>query len=260
MDFRNRTCVVTGSAGGMGKALGLRYSALGANVALLDRNLPALRQVQSAIETGGGRAQAIEVDLASSREIDRAMREVEDHFGAVHVLANCAGISDSTLMLDLGEEVWDRVMNINLKAVFLLSQKAAENMIRHRVKNGKIVSISSQAAKIGEYGGSVYDASKAGVNMLTQVFAQELAQHGISVTAVCPGFVNTEMIRGFFERAAKLENLSTEDFKGRLLAQVPIGRLAEPEEVAELMAFLTSDAGSYITGESINITGGKTNV
>jgi NAD(P)-dependent dehydrogenase (short-subunit alcohol dehydrogenase family) len=162
------------------------------------------------------------------------------------------------LFIDVEEDEWDRVMNINLKSIFLLSREVAKMMIRDKVKTGKIVSISSQASKIGELGNGVYCISKAGVNMLTQVLALELAEHGISVNAVCPGYVNTEMMQLVFQKRGPLEGMTPEEYEESLVSKVPMGRMASPEEIASLMIYLSSEESSYITGSSITIAGGKT--
>ena len=149
-------------------------------------------------------------------------------------------------------------MNVNLKSIYLLSQKVAKNMITNKVKSGKIVNISSQASKIGEYGNGVYCISKAGVNMLTQVLGLELAEHGISVTAVCPGYVNTEMIQEVFQKRGPLEGMTPKEYEKSLTDLVPLKRLVEPEEIAEFILYLSSDKADYITGVSLTIAGGRT--
>lgn len=260
MEFVGRTCVVTGAAGGMGFALSKKYAQNGANVVMIDINDERLCDAAKKIEEIGGKVLPLIADLTSTAEITSTMEKIEQNFGAVHTLGNCAGISLYEPMLDYTEENWDTSFDVNLKGVFFLSQAAARNMVKHGVENGKIVSIASQAGKIGEPGGCAYDSAKAGVSMLTQVMALDLAQYGISCTAVSPGMVNTEMIQNYLKRACVMEGLSKEEFEAQRMKGIPLGRMAEPEEVAELMYFLSSDAGSYITGETINITGGSCNI
>lgn len=133
-------------------------------------------------------------------------------------------------------------------------------MVKNNVKHGKIVSISSQAGVVGEPGGHAYGASKAGVRMMTQTMALDLAKYGICCTAIAPGCTNTEMIRAYFKRACVLEGMTAEEFEKMRTAEIPLGRLAEPEEIANLMYFLSSDKANYITGCTVDITGGVVNV
>lgn len=256
-NLKGKTCVVTGAARGMGKALATKYAKHGANVVLIDLNKD-VEAVAKEIGNLGIIALPLIVDVASSQEIDAVLKEIESKFTKIDVLANCVGISTSRLILDIEEEEWDKVFNVNLKSAFLFSRGIAKHMIKNEVKDGKIVSISSQASKVGEFGNGAYSASKAGINSLTQVLALELAEYGIAVNAVCPGFVNTEMLQEVFQKRSAIEGKTAEEYEEILRSQVPMGRLAEPEEIADLMLFLSSDKANYITGTSMTITGGKT--
>lgn len=258
INFVGKNCIVTGSAGGIGRALAYKYAENGANIALLDVNSDGLNITARSIEAMGVKALPILVDVTSPEEISKSMDRVEAEFKHIDILANCAGISISKLLLDIEEKEWDRVFNVNLKSIFLLSQRTAKNMIANNVKNGKIVSISSQASKIGELGNGVYCVSKAGINMLTQVLGLELAEHGISVTAVCPGYVNTEMVQQVFQKRGPIEGMTPKEYEKRLTDSVPQKRMAEPEEIADLMIYLSSEQANYITGVTITIAGGRT--
>jgi NAD(P)-dependent dehydrogenase (short-subunit alcohol dehydrogenase family) len=253
-----KTCVVTGAARGMGKALAVKYAEQGANLVLFDLSKVNVETTAKEIASLGVTVLPLVVDVTSSKEIHAAMLEIESQFTKVDVLANCAGISTSRLILDIEEEEWDRVFNVNLKSIYLLSKAVAKNMIKNKVENGKIVSISSQASKIGELGNGAYCASKAGVNSLTQVLALELAEYGIAVNSVCPGFVDTEMLQEVFQKRSSIEGKAPEEYEEMLTSQVPMKRLASPEEVAEFMLFLSSEKANYITGTSMTIAGGKT--
>ncbi|MFB0636140.1 SDR family NAD(P)-dependent oxidoreductase [Bacillus rugosus] len=258
-NLEGKTCIVTGAARGIGKALAIKYAEKGANIILIDINKENVEATAREIEEGlGVRVLPLVVDVTSSQEISSALEEIEAQFTKIDVLANCAGISTSKLLIDLEEEDWDRVFNVNLKAIYLLSKGVAKNMIKNEVKDGKIVSISSQASKIGELGNGPYCASKAGVNSLTQVLALELAQYGIAVNAVCPGFVDTEMLQDVFLKRSVIEGKAPEEYEMMLTSQVPLGKLAKPEEIAEFMLFLSSEKANYITGTSMTIAGGKT--
>jgi NAD(P)-dependent dehydrogenase (short-subunit alcohol dehydrogenase family) len=190
--------------------------------------------------------------------VRKVMAGIDSQFGAIQIMANCAGISTSGLLCDVPEEMWDRVININLKSIFIASTLAARNMITNKVKNGRIVNISSQASKIGELGNGVYCVSKAGVNMMTQVLGLELAEHGIAVSAVCPGYVDTEIMQKVFHERGPLEGMTPAEYEEKLTSMVPMRRMVSPEEVADFMLFLSSDKAGYITGVSLTIAGGKT--
>ncbi|EGO63017.1 SDR family NAD(P)-dependent oxidoreductase [Acetonema longum] len=253
-----KLCVVTGAARGMGRSLAIKYAEHGANVALIDLNKEGLEMAAKEVEAKGVQALPLVMDVAAAQEIDSAIRAIESKFIKIDVLANCAGISTSRLLVDVEEAEWDKVLNINLKAVYLLSRRAARNMIQNKVQNGKIVSISSQASKIGEFGNGVYCISKAGLNMLTQILGLELAEYGIAVTAVCPGYVNTEMVQQVFRKRGPLEGMTPEEYEKTLTNTVPMKRMAEPEEIADLMVYLSSGKANYITGVSVTIAGGRT--
>lgn len=256
--FAGRTAVVTGGARGMGAALARKYAENGANVALLDLNADGVAATAAEIEKLGVKALGIGVNVADGQAAADAVRHIVGAFGPVHFLANCAGISTAGKIIDVEERDWDRVMNVNLKAAWIMSKLVAHAMIAGKVRNGKIVSISSQASKIGEDGNGVYSVSKAGMNMLTQVLGLELAEHGISVTAVCPGYVRTDMVVQVFAERGPLMGMTPEAYEKTLTDSVPMKRMATPEEIADLMIFLSSDAASYITGVTITSAGGKT--
>lgn len=161
-------------------------------------------------------------------------------------------------LIDVSSNEWERVMNVNLKSIWQLSVLFAKQSIALGKKGGNIVSVSSQASKIGELGNGVYSISKAGINSLTQVLGLEYAEYGISVSAVCPGYVNTEMVQEVFQTRAPLEGMTPEQYEKTLTSSVPMDRMAEPSEVADLMAFLAGGRADYITGVTVTIAGGKT--
>ncbi|WP_434663310.1 SDR family NAD(P)-dependent oxidoreductase [Klebsiella sp. MISC125] len=257
-DLTGKVCVVTGAARGIGKAVAIKYAACGADVVLIDLDKEAIERVAHEVESYGVSVLPLAVNVASAAELNAAFLKIEAKYKKVDVLANCAGISVSKLLKDLTEDEWQRVFNVNLKSIFLLSTMVARNMIEQGVKNGKIVSVSSQASKIGEVGNGPYCASKAGLNALTQVHALELAEYGISVNSVCPGYVDTEMLREVLQKRSLVEGKSPDEYEKQLMAQVPMQRLAKAEEIAEFMLFLSSDGANYITGTSMTIAGGKT--
>ncbi len=257
--FGGKLCVVTGAAQGIGKALAEKYAEAGANLALLDLNGDALAATAAAIrQTYSVKVETYQVNVADFPAVRRVMADIGSSLGAIQVLANCAGISTSGLLRDVPEETWDRVMNINLKSVFVVSTLAADNMVANGVKDGRIVSVSSQASKTGELGNGAYCAAKAGVNSLTQVLGLELAEYGIAVSAVCPGYVDTEIMRKVFRERGPIEGMTPAEYEKRLTDGVPMHRMASPEEVADFMRYLSSENGGYITGVALTIAGGKT--
>lgn len=256
--FTGKVCVITGAARGMGKALAIKYAENGADVVIIDILKDVLESTAKEISQLGVKVLPLVVDITSSLQINNAIETIEKEFTKIDVLANCAGVSTSRLMLDVEEDEWDRVFNINLKSVYLFSKGVAKNMIKNKVKNGKIVTISSQASKIGELGNGVYCASKAGVNLLTQVLGLELAEYGITANAVCPGYVNTEMMQSVFQKRGPIEGMTPKEYEDELTSYVPMKRMAEPEEIADFMLFLSSEKANYITGMSLTIAGGKT--
>jgi NAD(P)-dependent dehydrogenase (short-subunit alcohol dehydrogenase family) len=258
LGMKGRTAVVTGAARGMGKALAVSYAKQGVNVVLMDINKEGIDAAAEEIAGMGVKAWVVPVDMSNMQDVLKAVKTIDEITDSVEILGNCAGISTSKLMNDVELDEWDRVMNVNLKSTFLLSREVAKLMIRDGVKNGKIISISSQASKIGELGNGVYCVSKAAMNMLAQVMALELAEHGICVNTVCPGYVNTEMIRLVFEKRGPIEGMTPEEYGQTLIDQVPLKRLCEPEEIADTMVFLSSDYSNYTTGQSITVAGGKT--
>ncbi len=258
-EFEGKLCVVTGAARGIGKAVAVKFAEKGAGVAMLDINRELLAVSAGEVaERYGVKTWPVYVDASSTDSINQAMDQVLEAAGSPDVLANCAGISTSRKLLDVEDGEWDRVMNINLRSMFTLSKRFARAAQEAGKRGGHIVSISSQASKLGEYGNGVYSISKAGVNMLTQILGLELAELGITVNAVCPGYVNTEMMQEVFQKRGPIEGMTPAEYEAALTARIPYGRMCEPEEVAELMAFLASPKADYVTGVTVTVAGGST--
>lgn len=251
MDLNNRVAFITGAAQGIGKATALVLARYGADIVATDVSVNGLKDLLVEIRDMNKKAEAVSLDVCNKSDVISGVRKAIKEFGQIDILVNCAGIIESDLIIDLKEQDWDKVMAVNTKGTFLVCQAVAKEMIKRNY--GKIINISSQAAKTGEFGNAVYCASKAAVIMLTQVLALELAEHGINANAICPGYTDTSMVRS----RGPLEGITTEKFVENLLSSVPLKRLARPEEIAELVAFLASDKADYITGEAVLITGGK---
>ena len=200
---------------------------------------------------------AIVTDVRSTEQIESSVKKAIDSFGHIDILVNCAGIVNASLLCDLPEEMWDKVMAVNAKSVFIYTRAVANHMIEKGIR-GKVVSVSSQAAKLGEYGNGAYSCSKAVVTTLTQVFGLELAQYGINVNAICPGPTDTQVMQNVFNERAALVKMTPEEYAKDWVKNVPLGRMAKPEEMGELIAFLCSDKSSYMTAVSTTISGGMT--
>jgi NAD(P)-dependent dehydrogenase (short-subunit alcohol dehydrogenase family) len=250
----NRVAFVTGAAKGIGKATALTLAGYGADVAVVDV-LKDVERTADEIRALGRKSAGILMDVTRKEQVDSAVKVAVQQFKKIDILVNCAGIVTSSLLVDLDEETWDRIMNVNLKGVFLVTQAVTKEMIK--AGYGKIVNFSSQASKIGEAGNGPYCASKAAINVLTQVLALELAAYNINVNAVCPGYTDTEIMQQVFQKRGPLEGMSPEEYEAKLLAGVPLKRMARPEEIGELVAFLSSDRAGYITGITVTIAGGK---
>ncbi|MDW7662249.1 MAG: SDR family oxidoreductase [Bacillota bacterium] len=256
--FKGKVCLVTGAARGIGKAVCEKFAEYGSDLVMMDiqENL-LIKSAADIAKKFNVSVHPITMDAMKTESIYQGFSQALMKVDSIDVLANCVGISTSKILLQVEEHEWDQVLNINLRSVFTLSKLFAQNIINAK-KKGKIVSISSQASLIGEYGNGTYAISKAGINMLTQVLALELAQHGVSVSAVCPGYVNTEMMQDVFEKRGPLEGMTAEEYEHTLTSSVPMKRMADPSEIAELIAYLASDKADYITGVTITIAGGKT--
>ena len=258
-NYKGRLCIATGAARGIGKACASKFAEYGGDVIMVDINKDLLEKSAAELaEKYGVKTYAYPLDISKPEACEAFFKDINEKIGVVDVLANCAGITVAKHMIDLTLPEWERVININLRGIWCLSQLFAKQLKDSGIKKGNIVSISSQASKIGESANGVYSISKAGINSLTQVLGLEYAQYGISVSAVCPGYVNTEMVQEVFQKRSIVEGKTPEEYEKELTADVAMGRMCEPEEVADLMAFLAGGRADYITGVTVTIAGGKT--
>ena len=239
-----KIALVTGGSRGIGRATALELARLGARVVINYRgNVEAAHEAQALIEGQGGKALAIGADVSQSAEIERLFARITETFGPVDILVNNAGLTRDNLLMRIGEADWDAVMATNLKSAYLCSKAALRGMLRARW--GRIVNVASIVGIIGNAGQANYAAAKAGVIALTKSLAQEVGSRGITVNAVAPGFIETEM-------TAHLP----EALRTRMLEHVALGRLGAPEDVAPLIGFLCLPAAAYITGQVIVVDGG----
>lgn len=244
-EFDGRVAIVTGAGRGMGRAVALRLAAGGANLVVNDLAPDSAEKVAAELMDAGVRAVSAPGDVARSSDVRAVVEAALTEFGAVHVLVNNAGILRPTAVIDIDEDEWDLVVNVNLRGTYLCSRAVLPAM--REVGWGRVVNFSSTAGKnVSTVGGAHYTAAKAGILGFTRHLAKEEAAYGITVNSVCPGLIDTEMVRD------TIDVERTEAYA----ASFPIPRLGEPEEVAELVAFLASDRAAYITGASLDINGG----
>ena len=256
IDLSGKTALVTGGSRGIGRAIALRLAAQGADVALSYKGSTAAAEATVAeVEALGRRAVAIQADARSQEGAEAMVKATLEAFGRIDILVNNAGIAPSYPLVDFPEEKWDLTIAVNLKGYFLCGQAVARELVRQG-RGGCIINISSKSGVRGSADNSAYCASKFGVIGLTQSLAVEVAPQGIRVNALCPGIVPTPMWDQQTVDYARKRGIKPEDVRGYLLAKIPMGRVCEPDEVASAAVFLASDDSSYVTGQSINLTGG----
>ena len=241
----NKVAIVTGGSRGIGRAIALLFAEAGAKVVVASRNVPDLEKVSDEIRGLGGEAMAVQANIALKADVDALVTKAVERFGTVDILVNNAAVNVMRPLLDLREDGWDKVMNVGLKGYFLCTQAAARVMVKQ--KSGNIISIVSDAAVKATPALGVYGIAKAGVVMMTQLFAVDLAPHNIRVNAIGPGMVKTGFSQPMW---------GNPDVRKMIEANIPLRRIAEPEEIALVVLFLASDASSYITGETVFADGG----
>ena len=241
-----RVAVVTGGGRGIGRAVAVRLANEGANVAISYRsNDVAAEEVAEEVRAAGVQCEIFKGDVASPEDVDALFKGVGEAFGPVEILVNNAGLTRDNLMMRMKESEFDEVLDTNLKGTYLCTRAALRPMIRARW--GRIVNVSSVVGLVGNAGQANYAASKAGIIGFTKSVAREVAQRGITANVVAPGYVETELTSSL-----------SEEVKDQIRDQVPAGRFAEAEEVAEVVAFLAGEGAGYITGQTVAVDGGMT--
>lgn len=238
-----KTALVTGSSRGLGRAIALELARRGYQVAVHARSTESAQAVVAAIRQAGGVAEAFAADIGQAAACQELIKVVSDALGSLEVLVNNAGITKDTLALRMRDSDWSSVIDTDLSSAFYLSRAALRGMLSR--KWGRIVNLSSVVGVVGNVGQANYVAAKAGLIGLTKALAKEYASKGITVNAVAPGFITSDMTAGL-----------TEELKAAYLAQIPAGRFGAPEEVAHAVAFLVSDEAAYINGQTLIVDGG----
>ena len=239
-----KRALVTGASRGIGRAIALRLAAEGAGVVVnYHSGEDEAASVVSEITASGGRAIAFQASVASAEEANRLVDATVEALGGIDILVNNAGITRDNLLMRLSEDDWDAVLDTNLKGAFLCTKAAIRPMLRQR--SGRIVNMSSIVAITGNPGQANYTAAKAGLIGFTKTIAREVASRGITVNALAPGFIETQMVEAI-----------PEDLRKQILERIPLGQFGTPDDVARSVVFLASDDGAYITGQVIGIDGG----
>ena len=245
IDLSDRVALVTGAGRGLGKAMAVALAESGATVALVDIDQEVLDGAVSEIAAAGGKAKAFVCNVADSEAVNATVKSVVADLGGLDILVNNAGITRDNLMLRMKDDQWTSVIDINLSGTFYFARAAARAIMKSPA--GRIINIASISGQMGNPGQANYSASKAGVIGLTRTIARELASRGVTVNAIAPGFIETDM-------TAKLG----EELNERIKEQLPLGRLGDVRDVADAVLFLAGPSGGFITGQTITIDGGMT--
>jgi len=242
-NLTDKVAIVTGASRGIGEAIAKQLSSCGAKIILIARNSDQLVAVKETIISNGGIAESMAGDVSNLNSISEIVTNTIDKWGQIDILVNNAGIARDNIIMRMKEDDWDSVMNINLKGCFNGIKSVARPMIKN--KAGRIINITSVIGQIGNAGQSNYAASKAGIMGLTKSMAKELGSRNITVNAVAPGYISTDMT-----------NKLNDEVKEQMKFSIPLGRLGTPDDVANLVCFLASDEAGYITGQTFNVDGG----
>lgn len=244
MLLEGKVAIVTGASRGIGRAVAISLAKAGAKVVInYAGNVAAAEEVKGLIETAGGQAMLMQADVANDEAVAAMVKQTMDTFGKIDILVNNAGITRDGLLMRMKESDWDAVMNTNLKGIFVCTKNVSKVMMKQRT--GKIINMTSVVGIMGNAGQCNYAAAKAGVIGFTKSMAKELATRGITVNAIAPGFINSDMTA-----------VLSEQVKEELATKIPVGRLGNPEDVAAAVLFLSSDSANYITGQTLNVDGG----
>ena len=255
MQSPTRHAFVTGGGRGIGRACAERLAKAGFIVSIGGRSAAHLDETVKAVSAAGGKAHAVELDVASPESVTSAFEKARAAHGPVTVLVNNAGISPAAPFLKVSLDEFQRILNVNLTGAFLCTQVVLPDMLA--AKWGRVINIASTAARIGYRYTAAYCASKHGLLGLTRSLALEVARKGVTVNAVCPGWTETEMFHESIERIHKTSGQTREQARAAIEQMNPMGRITQPAEVAEMVAFVASDVASGITGQALGVDGGE---
>lgn len=242
-DLTNKVAIITGASQGIGKGMAETFSKAGAHVACVSRNKDNLKSVADSLIENGGAASFYTCDVSSLDAFQNTIKEIVENHGSVDILVNNAGVCKDKLIMRMSEDDWNKVININLNGAFNGIKAVSQIMIKQRA--GRIINISSIVGLIGNPGQANYAASKAGLIGLSKSAAKELAPRGITVNAIAPGYIATDMT-----------NQITDQAKENLITKIPLGRIGSPSDIAASALFLASDEAGYITGQTLTVDGG----
>ena len=256
--LKDKVALVTGGGTGIGKAIAMKLAKNGAMVAIASRNRDQLHRVAAEFAQLGLTVLPIPMNVRVKADVERGVTELVAKLGAIHILINNAGISALSLMSDKHDSKWYDIVDTNLNGMYLVTKA----VLRHipDQAGGRIINISSVLGKFGVPGYTAYCTTKHGMIGFTRALALEIVSRGITVNTICPGWVDTEMANLGINETAKLQGITAEEFKAQAVAAVPIRRFLEADEIAELVAYVASDAARGITGQAMNICGGQTMV
>jgi meso-butanediol dehydrogenase/(S,S)-butanediol dehydrogenase/diacetyl reductase len=254
MELEQQVAIVTGAGRGIGRATALELARIGADIVVAELDRSGAERTGGEVRGLGRRALVVTTDVTSRKDLAAMVEQARAELGRIDILVNNAGIYRAAATLDVTEEHWDAIMNINAKAVFFATQAVLPTMIAQ--KRGAIVSLASMAGKIGSRTNLPYNASKAAVISMTKSLALAHAADGVRVNCVCPGFVETDMWTAVAREQSALLGQTPEQFTAQRRSQVPLGRMERPEDVANVIAFLVSPRAEYMTGQAISIDGG----
>ena len=243
MDLSDKVAIVTGAGRGIGRAVALKLAGAGARVVVSDILEEEAKAVVGEIKASGGQGLAVLADVSSASDVGRMVEETLAAYNRIDILVNNAGIARDQLMLRMSEEDWDKVIAVDLKSVFLCTKAVLRYMVRQRW--GRVISLSSIAGIAGNKGQANYSAAKAGIIGFTRTVAREVGSHGVTVNAIAPGFIETDMTRGM-----------KEEWRQEIKKLIPLDRFGTPDDVAESVAFLASEEAGYITGQVLSVNGG----
>ena len=256
MRLQGKTGLVTGGGSGIGRGICLKFAKEGANVVITDINMAGAEETLRQIKALGGEGICIRADVTSVADTENMVVETVNKYGSIDILVNNAGTDIKGAVEEYPLEKWELLMSLNLKGVFLSTQAAVKRMKAQHY--GRIVNISSMAGKTGESFTSAYCTTKFGVIGFTQSVALEVGESNITVNAVCPGAVETDLIKSSVTGTAELNNRTyEEELYEKFIKQTPLGRVAQPSDIANAVAFLASDEASFITGSTLNVSGGR---